>query len=261
MKKKAIALGLFIMTAFAGKALAQSNTLTSATAKEAYIDQANDYRKIESSYKLSQDTYNQVKTLASLEEAIINLKKVQVSRIKTLQSFYTALRLLVNETRGLEVQTKQLQVKNIDTVLVKLEELSVNLQKANDRITLNQQTAELEKFKPVFTGVAYSALTFIRISRVQSALDQLGLAAQLVYDDIQTRNLDANKGAEKQRAYDELVRLIENTKVKMLEIRTQAEEKKVNEYDLGGYSEVLGKLSTSHSSIRRGANFVQELYQ
>jgi len=228
-------------------------------AKEAYLNQADEYRRMESGYFLSRSTYQQLKTLATLEEAIINLKKVQESRILTLQRFFVALRLLVLDTRGLEVQTKSKQIENIDTALKLLDAAAIELAKANDRITLNQQTVVFEKNQKDLNSIAYSALSFIRIARVQSALDQLGLSAQLVYDDIQHRNLSAGEAAQQQRAYDELVRLIQSMKADLLLVRLNAERKELASLNPSSYGETLSGLSNVYTNLRRGYEFIREL--
>lgn len=228
-------------------------------AKEAYLNQADEYRRVESAYFLSRSSYQQLKTLATLEEAIINLKKVQESRILTLQRFFVALRLLVLDTRGLEVQTKSKQIENIDTALKLLDAAAIELAKANDRITLNQQTVAFEKNQKDLNSIAYSALSFIRIARVQSALDQLGLSAQLVYDDIQNRNLSAGEAAQKQRAYDELVRLIQSMKADLLLVRLNAERKELASLNPSSYAETLSGLSNVYTNLRRGYEFIREL--
>lgn len=247
-----------VLVAGSGRALAQTPAEIEL-AKEAYLNQADEYRKRESAYLLSRSTYQQLKTLATLEEAIINLKKVQESRITTLQRFLTALRLLVLDARGLEVQTKTKQLENIDSALKTLDAAAIDLAKANDRITLNQQTVAFEKNQKQLNSVAYSALSFIRIARVQSAVDQLGLSAQLIYDDIQNRNLSAGEAAQKQRAYDELVRLIQSMKADLLAVRLNTERKELSTLNPSTYGETLSGLSNIYTNLRRGLEFVREL--
>ena len=262
MNKQRISLiAVTIIFLFFKTDLAHAQSVDLQNAKNAYVIQADTYRSVESAFVRAKEQYIQIKTLASMEEAIKASKLAQESRIETLKSFFNALYLTVSETKGLEIQTKEQQLQNIQATLDLLEKQKIELQKANDKLSLDKVTKDFEADQSKYNQTTYSALTFVRIARVQSALDQLGLAAQTVYDDFQNKQLDATQAATKQRAYDELVRLIVRLKEDMLKIRTNESQRTIQGAQLSSYTDVLGNLSNVYAGLRRGYNFVTELNQ
>ncbi len=224
-----------------------------------YVQKLNDYRAKESQFFVATEQYKQIQTLASLENAVKASKDVQLARIDTLTAYFQALRETMLALKGAELTKKSIQVNRLQDVLVELGIMRVQIDKGQDRIALDKTSLQYESRNLAYVATAYSALSLIKVSNIQSATDQLGLLTAQVFDQLQTSSPSASVLSEKQRGYDELSRTITDIKTVLFGVMKRLEDlDQQNSFNLSTYSQIVDTLGQSFSKLRLAQSFLKE---
>lgn len=224
-----------------------------------YIQKLNDYRAKESQFFVATEQYKQIQTLASLEDAVKASKDVQLARIDTLTAYFQTLRDTMVTLKGAEVTKKSTQTTNLQNIIVELGAMRADITKAQDRIALDNTSAKYASRNSAYIASAYSALSLIKVSNIQSATDQLGLLTSQVFDQLQVSSPSATVLSAKQRSYDELSRTIIDIKTVLLEVMKRIEDlNQQNSFNSSGYSQIVDALGQSFSKLRLAQNFLKE---
>ncbi|MBI5151398.1 MAG: hypothetical protein HZA34_02370 [Candidatus Pacebacteria bacterium] len=230
--------------------------------KQQYIQSLDVYREKEQKFLISREQYNQLQTLASLEEVVRTSKDVQLARMDTLTAYFNTLLLSIQNLKGAEITKKANQGQLLQTALVEIERQRNTILTSNDRVTLDKTSANYDDKQGAFSSIAYSSLALIKISNIQSATDQLGVLTGEVYTSIQESSPSATIFAEKQRGYDELARTIETIKMSTKKATQQYDN--ISGRDLftqGAYAQIVETLGTGYAKLKQGESFIQELAQ
>lgn len=224
-----------------------------------YIPQLESYRTKESRFIIAREQYRQVQTLASLEEVVKASKEVQLARIDVLMTYFNMLREAVGALKGAEVTKKMEQSNRLLTITTELGVLRQQIQDSNDRIALDNISAQYQNRHIAYISAAYSALSLIRIANIQSATDQLGLLTSQVFASIQESSPSATVFAEKQRGYDELARTITQIKEILSNATTRTEPLGVEEFTANTYTQIVDILSSAFTKLQLAESFLKEL--
>ena len=224
-----------------------------------YIQKLNDYRIKESQFFVATEQYKQIQTLAALEDAVKASKDVQLARIDTLTAYFQALRDTMVALKGAEVTKKSIQVHALQTTIIELEAVRAQIIKAQDRIALDNTSTQYQSRNVAYIATAYSALSLIKVSNIQSATDQLGFITGQVFDQLQASSPSATVLSEKQRSYDELSRTIADIKTVLVAVMKRVENiDQQNSFNSSSYSQIVDTLGQGFSKLQLAQSFLKE---
>ena len=227
--------------------------------RNTYVQKLDDYSAKEFKLFIATEQYKQIQTLASLENAVKASKDVQLARIDALAAYFQVLRETMVSLKGAELTKKSIQVNTLQDVIVELGIMRAQIDKGQDRIALDKTSTQYESRNLAYIGTAYSALSLIKVSNIQSATDQLGLLTSQVFDLLQTSSPSAVVLSEKQRSYDELSRTIADIKTVLLEVMKRLENlDQQYSFNSSTYSQIVDTLGQSFSKLRLAQSFLKE---
>ncbi len=240
---------------------AQENTPSPFdSAKQLYLTMLETYRVKEQEFSIAREQYAQVQTLASLEVAVQASKNVQFARIDTLTAYFNTLLTYIANIKGLELTKKTVQQQAIQKSIDDLQTQRSEIEKATDRIQLDAQSAVFAKKQESYISVSYQTLALAKIALYQSAIDQLRIVYTQLREQLGQQNLDETTKTIKLRAFDEVIRTIEEA-----DVSTQNAVKRYDQLNsnavmnLNSYLQVIDVLSTGYAKILQAESFIKEL--
>ncbi|HZZ99068.1 MAG TPA: hypothetical protein VFG51_03985 [Candidatus Saccharimonadia bacterium] len=232
----------------------------SASVKGMYLDVLTGYRTDEQAFIVSKQQYVQVQTLGNLDAAVKAFKQVQMSRTQTATLYLQTLLSTVSEAKGMDLAKKAIIMQKLNTTLSALLDNQSQVDVATDRVGLEATAKTFAAQQKAFEAVTYETLALLRITQMQSAVDQLSVTSDLIHTQIVARNLDATTMAEKQRGFDEVARTINSVKAAILKAnqfhdRVSAQ----SNYTNSSYNQIVSMLNAGYPQLRQADSFLVEL--
>ena len=224
-----------------------------------YQDQVERHTALQREFYINRAQFEKLNTLQSLEEAIKSAREVMLTRDDVLITYFELMRASLVDTEGIELTEKQ---KNIDRLVSFIDSLKAHKQtvlKSATREDIAARADEFDELSVQFENVSYRSLALITLGDIQAVYDK----SLIIYDDILTYHKDNPTTPilqqERDRAYREVDRAIENSRVNL----NAAREKYVENPDLtrGNYGESIGKeINSSYSNTSQILTFLKELF-
>jgi hypothetical protein len=177
----------------------QMNTL-----KDLYRQQLDQYRSDEHDYIINRDQYFQLQTLTSLEDSVKATRKVMVTRDEVLQTYIQLVKLILIQTRGIDVSVKKQQLDTLDQVLQDLKKHQAQLEVTTDRSGLSQRVADFAWIGSEVENVPQTVFLLVSYGKVQALYDKTVVVKNEVKNYVEQNEKDALRLSEKRRGFTEI---------------------------------------------------------
>jgi hypothetical protein len=229
------------------------------TLRDKYRSQLAAYRNDERNYDIAKEQYNQLGTLASLEEAVRSTRQVMLSRVIILRTYFDILKVQLINTKGVDLNMKNAQVQKLDASLQNLQKHQAKVEKATDRDSLLVVETEFGDFEEDLQLTSYLTSNMIAYGNLQSVYDKTRVVTNEIIDQAQKSETNALILAEKKRGFTEINRTLDGVgeslkSVKIILEKTQKDLKTGN-----NLSESDSQFNTIYSGIAQSLSFLDEV--
>lgn len=222
-----------------------------------YRSELAEYRNVENLYKIAKDQYEQLGTLAALEDGVQSTQKAMVARDKVLHTYLRLLRLELLSQPGIEISQKKNAEENLLAAVESVESHQALLGTELDRPGLLDVA---QKFEPLLTQVeeaSFQTLSLISIGSLQTIQDKALILRDDMEEEIATAG-GALKAGARQRSFAETARLLSDIKEYFDEVEDRYNNPNNSGYK-GVYRSIGDHLITIHSSLAKALGYIEEL--
>lgn len=186
---------------------AQETTLNEQLADLArsYRGQMLEYTVAEKEYLLAVTQYQQLNTLAALEQAVVATRQASLIRDLVLITYMQQLRLHLLQTQGIEVGVKSRTLERIENMITAVQLHHDETQKVADRVQLQTVTDAFQVIVPEYEKLALFSVGIIELGRLQNAHDQTKAVFEFI-SDADTSHLTRLQRDQRQRSLEETSR-------------------------------------------------------
>ncbi|MDH5533219.1 MAG: hypothetical protein OEX81_02190 [Candidatus Pacebacteria bacterium] len=178
-----------------------------AEVRRSYKGQLAEYRQANDQFIIAKGQYEKLNTLASLEVAVQDVRKVLSLRDQVLLSYLKIIELELLEADGINLEEKTIaleETKDLQRDFLAHKDLVDN---AIDRVAVNQVADDFELLSPRITSLSSYASALLRVGKLQTIYDQ----SLTLVEATDPRNLTDEpslKLNEKIRAHNEIKNLM-----------------------------------------------------
>lgn len=143
-----------------------------AEVRRTYKGQLAEYRQANDQYTIAKGQFEQLNTLASLEVAVQDFRKVLSLRDQVLLTYLKLIELELLEADGINLEEKDIalaETKDLQREFLAHKDLADN---AIDRVAVNQVADDFELLNPRIISLSNYASTLLRIGKLQTIYDQ-----------------------------------------------------------------------------------------
>jgi hypothetical protein len=175
--------------------------------RRTYKGQLAEYRQANDQYVIAKGQFQQLNTLASLEVAVQDFRKVLSLRDQVLLTYLKLIELELLEADGINLEEKDVSLedtKDLQRDFLAHKDLVDN---AIDRVAVNQVAADFELLSPRIVNLSNHASSLLKIGKMQTIYDQ----SVTLVEATDPRNLTDEpslKLNEKIRAHNEITNLM-----------------------------------------------------
>jgi hypothetical protein len=180
-----------------------------AEVKRSYKGQLAEYRQANDQFIIAKGQFEKLNTLASLEVAVQDVRKVLSLRDQVLLTYLKLIELELLEADGINLEEKTLaleETKDLQRDFLAHKDLVDN---AIDRVAVDQVANDFELLSPRVTSLSGYASSLLQIGKLQTIYDQ----SLTLVDATDPRNLTEEpslKLNEKIRAHNEISNLMDD---------------------------------------------------
>jgi len=164
-----------------------------------YKNLLNTYVQAEADFKFAQAQYNQLQTLAAMEEAIEASKKVFIARDEVLIRYAKILKLKLYLTYGVYLPRKQAQIDQLDELIGQLEIHLQTTQAVTTRDELMQTTSDFELLGAQLQAQVQLTAPLFSLGKLQTTFDKTENLIAQIKQNVADSDLSAADKATKQR--------------------------------------------------------------
>lgn len=223
-----------------------------------YQDQVEKYSVSEREYRLSKAQFEKLKTLQSLEEAIVKTRQAMLDRGAVLITYAELVRAHLQETDGIEITLKATSDTELETLILSLKEHRQKLEETRDREALKERVQEFVPIAKTVDGRIYTAIALISLGDLQTVYDR----SLIIYDEIKQLHTDtpttALRQEERQRAYREVDIALEDLRLKLNVVRVEVNRSN-NKSTITAGSAFRKEFSSISASNNKVLEFLREL--
>lgn len=232
----------------------------SADQKKAYVTALTAYRIDEQEFSVAKQEYIQLQTLGKLEAAVIAFREVQLARTETVNNYLQTLLSSVAEAKGMEITKKDAQIQKLQDVIDVYTNHVSTVQASSDKVGLSNTATTFSEKQEDFETLSFETLALLRITFMQSAVDQLRVATDLVKKNLETKQLIPTVVAEKQRGFEELDRTIEDVRTTIATANEFHDRQTTStRYGASSYTQLTDMLGKGYPQLRQAESFLREL--
>jgi alpha-galactosidase len=218
------------------------------------------YRSNEQDFLVAKQQYSQLQTLGNLDAAVTAFKTVQTSRTQTIILYLQTLLSEVTGAKGMDLTQQALETQKLQTMIADYQQHLSDIGAAPDVVALSATATTFTNKEKAFESLSYELLALLRITNMQSAVDQLTVASTLLQTQAQAANLDPTTLATKQRGFDEVSRTIDAVKVFLTQANQfHARLVTQNNYSSSSYSQLAATLGKGYPQVSQAESFLREL--
>lgn len=223
-----------------------------------YRQQLADYREKERQYIIAKQQYQQIQTLAALEEAVQRTKDVLVARDQVLGTYVQILRLITQNTRGIELSQKNQTLDQLLDLQQKLKTHEVDTEGASDRVKISQAVASFNTFSDTIDSMTAQALGRITLGNLQEVFDKTQTVKSEVEQKITETEQNSFTLAQKKRGFEEISRTLTSVGALLTELRNEI----AKPWDRSGRSNLNNfnqKLNQVYAGLSRTISYLDEV--
>jgi len=224
-----------------------------------YRDQVEVYRNSEKAYSIAKTNFEQVETLAALEEAVKATKLVMMERSRVLITYLELLDSVLIETNGIELDFKNQSHTELTGLINALKIHRDNINLSTNREAMVVLADEFEPINFSYTTSVYKTLSLIRIGKIQEVRDK----SEIIKTDIEKRNnaedVSSVLVSKRKRAYTEIERNFATVNENLVKLNNQFLEAKVDGFTRSFYERILRDLGPIYAQISKSLDHLEEL--
>jgi hypothetical protein len=222
-------------------------------ARQDYSYSFEEYRTLERQYIISYDQYDNLKTLAFLEDLVIKTKAVCLIRDQVLINYLELLRLSLYANEGVELSVKNPYLDLLEEKISGLKVHRQELEKKNSQSEVQESLDDFEQFTDV-TDISDEILALLAISRLQRIYD---LAVPLKEDIDQFLNVDeSNALSALVRASDETDQTLNQAQSNLYSIWEDTQKKSALRRI---YRNLTRELNPIYINLYQSLSYLEEL--
>ncbi len=227
---------------------------------EQYFREVEAYRTAEGQYGISRQQYYQLNTLAAQEDAINKAKSVLRARAQVLRTYYTYLRLVLENTKGIELAAKEetleqleLEAENMLVYQERVGSFTRREEVSAEFVVLNQQQTTLQ-------ALAFSSQALIKIGQLQIAVDQARATRELVNEWLQQANMSSASKAKKQRGMEEVDSQLQQAENNLDDVSFRWVTRTAKSgFSESSYRQFQSEAEYSYLRLRQALSFLEEI--
>lgn len=233
-----------------------------ANLREKYKTDLSIYRTDERDFTLAKSQFQKLQTLASLEVAVKATRKVMITRSIVLQDYVQILKLIVQDTAGIDVAEKAALIKQLESANDRLKTNQVLAEQAIDRESVQVAALDFAKFGEAVSALSYKSMSYINYGRLQTVYDKMVTVRDEVTLHVNSEESNGLKLGEKRRALDQITRNLEITKQSLDQLHTTFLPSRTGQeadFEAGAYPRTVQTLSTIYADLYRNLTFLREV--
>lgn len=233
-----------------------------AKLREKYKTDLSIYRTDERDFALAKEQFLKLQTLASLEVSVKATRKVMITRAAVLQDYAQILRLIIQDSSGIDVAEKTALLKQLDTMNDRLKSQQQLAEQAIDRESVQKAVVDFAQLSTPMTALSYKSMSYISYARLQTVYDKMLAVRDEVTTQLTTQENNGLKLGEKRRALDEINRNLEQTKLSLSAVHKTFIPNSSGlepQFDAGSYPQTVQALSSIYADLYRNLSFLREV--
>jgi len=227
---------------------------------EQYFREVEQYRTAESRYLISRQQYYQLNTLAAQEDAIAKAKEVLQARAQVLRTYYTYLRYVLLNTKGVELAAKEETLEQLELEAENMRFYQERVGELTRRDEITVEFTVLNEQQQTLQALAFSSQALIKIGQLQIAQDQAAATRELVNQWLQQASITAASKAKKERGMEEVDRQLQQSKNNLDDVSfrwvTRTADTRFTE---STYRQFQTEAEYSYLRLRQGLSFLEEI--
>ncbi len=222
-----------------------------------YINEYENYLRLDEQYSLDKDQYFSLKTLKALELAVKSAKQAMKSRNRLLDLYMQILTVDLKLNKGISDQRRQLYLDRLATRRIELKESSVLIDDVVDRRKLNDYSDSFEPIGETIEYSCYGILSNLTLGRLQYSFSELVDYFNELKLMSEEKDIDDQEGWD--HAINETELYITNTEILLdefwEEINYSSNDKKSKYF----YSNIISNTSNLYKRINKIWNYLNEI--
>jgi len=225
-----------------------------AEVRRTYKGQLAEYRTAESQSAITKSQFEQLGTLASLEVAVQDIRKVMLLRNQVLLTYLKLIELELLEADGVNLEEKNII---LDSTRVLQKDFATHqdfVEKAVDRVAIDLAADDFEILAPQIINLSQYATSLLRVGQLQTIYDQ---SVTLVVE-TDPQNVDEEQSLElneKIRAHAEIKNLMDEVGVNLKFIWDEIREARLD----GKPSKIDRETSSVYAGLSQALVFLEEI--
>ncbi|MEP7167064.1 MAG: hypothetical protein ABI758_03745 [Candidatus Woesebacteria bacterium] len=232
-----------------------------APLKDRYRQLLDLYRTQSDALSLSLTQYKNLKTLASQEEAVHDMRDFLLTRDDVVITHLSILEAVLSDRTMVNPLWSASSSARIDADLKDLQDHRSRSDVAVDRIKADTEALWFIGKQKQLSSTADRAVCLIAIGHTQEAIDALQTVKKKIDLWIDTGVMSETQRVEKQRGSDELGRTIDNAQSILSGALIQYERQSQSGSATLMYPQLRSIVFSSYASVLRGVEFAKELSQ
>jgi len=227
---------------------------------DTYRGQLSEYRLAERNFLIARDQYNQLQTLASINEVVESARTVMSLRNQVLITYLDLLRINLIAAEGVEISLKQLVLERLETQRKWLQAHQQALAATSDREQFNRLSDTFIDQTENLIAVSQQTVSLLSLGKLQNVFDRLVLFNQsLVIEEASVSGKQAGSNiALTERALRETERLNQSLAT-LLQTNWSNLDVGLKEDSISGFYGNLSKaLDPIYTDLNKLVAFLQE---
>lgn len=224
-----------------------------------YRDQVEVYRNSEKAYIIAKTNYEQVQTLASLEEAVKATQTVMYDRSRVLITYLELVDAVLIETNGIELDLKEQSHTEMFGVINAIKIHQENILISKDRQAMVFLADEFEPIAFSYQSSVYKALSLIRIGKIQEVHDKSEIIEVDIQKEHELQDVSEAKISRRNRAYAQVEQNFDLINQNLADLNVTFTEGRRDGFTRGFYEAILEDLAPIYAQISKSLDHLEEL--
>ncbi|MDA1079674.1 MAG: hypothetical protein O2840_03240 [bacterium] len=223
-----------------------------------YQDQYEGYRQTEREFVTAQAQYLQLKTLASLESAVVSSRNTMLERTDILITYHELLAATLVESIGVELELKQDTLGQLQESIQDLKTIHEKIAASDDRFKIQVANEQFEEvLVPQLYSVAYKTLSQLIVADLQNVFDKTKQVLAELKSELAESEVSKLELEERTRAYSEVDARITDVELQLATITARVKTEEV--FDERFYQKTVEELQAVYGGLSQVMTYIEEL--
>jgi len=224
-----------------------------------YRDEVEAYRNAEKAFTIAKTNFNQVQTLAALEEAVNATQKVMFERSRVMITYLELIDAVLIETKGIELDLKNQTHIELTGLINTLKIHQENIVVSKDRQAMVLLANEFEPISVDYQSEVYKTLSLVRIGKIQEVHDKAEIIKADIVKEHESQEVSSLVISRRERAYAEIERNFDAVNAGLADLNNLFTQGRREGFSRSFYEKILEKLSPVYVQISRSLDHLDEL--